>query len=220
MNHSLAHDPRTATARRIGLALVSLLALLGLSSPGGAASPEVTIVCIGDSLTEGFGVEPEQAFPVLLEARLHELGHRHVRVVNAGISGSTSASGVSRLRWQLRARPSIVILALGANDGLRGVDLASTRANLTKTIALARENSVRVVLAGMQIPPNYGLSYTREFSSLFVELADEYDVGLIPFLLEGVAADPALNLPDGIHPNPEGYVRVAENVLRVVLPLL
>jgi acyl-CoA thioesterase-1 len=100
------------------------------------------------------------------------------------------------------------------------VELTSTRANLAKTIVLARENSVRVVLAGMQIPPNYGLSYTQEFSSLFSELADEYDVGLIPFLLEGVAADPALNLPDGIHPNPEGYVRVAENVLRVVLPLL
>ena len=196
-----------------------LLALLLLAAPP-AAGARTTIVCLGDSLTEGYGVDPQRAWPALLEQRLRELGHGEVRVVNAGISGATSASAVSRLRWQLKARPDVLILALGANDGLRGLDLAQTRRNLGEAIALAKQSGLRVLLAGMKIPPNYGPDYTRDFERLFPELALREGVPLIPFLLEGVAADPSLNLPDGIHPNARGYERVVETVLERLLPLL
>ena len=187
-----------------------------------AAAPvgATTVVCLGDSLTEGYGVQPEQSYPAQLQERLIALGREGVRVVNAGISGSTSASGLSRLRWQLRAEPDIVILGLGANDALRGLDLASIRTNLDQTIELAQASGVQIILAGMKIPPNYGLAYTREFERMYEELAEKRGVALIPFLLEGVAGDPTLSLPDRIHPNANGYVRVVDNVLAVLLPLL
>jgi acyl-CoA thioesterase-1 len=196
-----------------------LLALLLLAVPL-AAGARTTILCLGDSLTEGYGVDPQRAWPALLEQRLRALGHADVRVVNAGISGATSASAVSRLRWQLKAQPDVLILALGANDGLRGLDLAQTRRNLGEAIALAKQSGLRVLLAGMKLPPNYGPEYTRDFERLFPELAERERVALIPFLLDGVAADPGLNLPDGIHPNARGYERVVENVLERLLPLL
>ena len=193
---------------------LALCLLLGASAKG------PVVLCLGDSLTEGQGVEPEQAWPSVVERRLHASGRPDVRVVNAGISGSTSASAVSRLRWQLRAEPDVLILALGANDGLRGVDLASTRRNLDEAIRIAQDAGVRVVLAGMKLPPNYGAAYTRDFETLFVDLAKLRGVALIPFLLEGVAARPELNLADGVHPNARGYERVADNVLAVLQPLL
>ena len=197
------------------LLLVSALLLL-CASP---ASAKTTVVCLGDSLTEGYGVAPEDSYPSLLQARLDAAGH-DVRVVNAGVSGSTSASAVSRLRWQLRAKPDWVVLALGANDGLRGVEPAATRRNLHAVIELAKEAGVGVVLAGMKLPPNYGPAYLRAFESIFPELAARHELPLIPFLLEGVAADPSLNLPDGIHPNAAGYRIVVENVLETLAPLL
>jgi acyl-CoA thioesterase-1 len=197
-----------------------VLALVACLSLGAAGAEGPVILCLGDSLTEGFGVSPEQAFPSLVEKRLHQAGHPGARVINAGISGSTSASAASRLRWQLRAQPDVLVLALGANDGLRGLDLAATRRNLEGAIALAKQAGVRVVLAGMKLPPNYGPAYTREFENLFSELAAAQGAALIPFLLEGVAARPELNLADGIHPNARGYERVADNVLAVLLPLL
>jgi acyl-CoA thioesterase-1 len=205
---------RTSSRRLAALALATA-ALLGASAGEGPV-----ILCLGDSLTEGYGVEPEQAFPSLLEARLRANGHPGARVINAGISGSTSASAASRLRWQLRSKPDVLVLALGANDGLRGLDLAATRKNLDQALALAREAGVRVVLAGMKLPPNYGPAYTRDFEALFPELAEAHGAALIPFLLEGVAAQPELNLADGIHPNARGHERVAGNVLAVLLPLL
>jgi acyl-CoA thioesterase I len=181
--------------------------------------PETVVVCLGDSLTEGYGLPPEQAYPSRLEELLHQRGLA-VRVVNAGISGSTSASAVSRLRWQLRSHPDWVVIALGGNDGLRGVDVSATRSHLSEAIALARANGVRVLLAGMKLPPNYGPDYTGAFEAMFPSLAKEHDVALLPFLLEGVAADPELNLPDGIHPNARGAEIVARNVLEALLPLL
>jgi len=198
--------------------LATLAAVLGAAGSTAFAGP--TIVCLGDSLTEGYGVAPNDAYPARLERRLHDLGYDAVRVVNAGINGSTTASAVSRLRWQLRNEPDVLILALGANDGLRGVDLESTRAHLAEALVLAKANGVRTLLAGMQLPPNYGPEYTREFERVFPQLAREHDAALIPFLLEGVAADASLNLADGIHPNAEGYRRVTENVLEPLLTLL
>ena len=200
--------------RRIG-ALIAF-ALIAAAQLAGAE----TVVCLGDSLTEGYGVAPERSYPSLLQERLRDAGHSGARVVNAGISGSTSASAVSRLRWQLKARPDFVILALGANDGLRGLDLAETEKNLADAITLAQAEGVQVVLAGMQIPPNYGRDYTDRFAALFPVLARRFEIPLIPFLLEGVAAQPGLNLADGIHPNARGYERVVLNVLEVLLPLL
>jgi acyl-CoA thioesterase-1 len=204
------------SAVRRWIRLPLLLALLASPPAAGAT----TILCLGDSLTEGYGVDPRSAWPALLEQRLRDLGRSDVRVVNAGISGATSASAVSRLRWQLRARPDVLILALGANDGLRGLDLEQTRRNLGEAIALAKQSGLRVLLAGMKIPPNYGPAYTRDFERLFPDLAEREGVALIPFLLEGVAADPRFNLPDGIHPNAAGYERVVETVLERLLPLL
>lgn len=204
--------------RRRRSRVAALAALAWAVAPGLAAAE--TIVCLGDSLTEGYGVAPERSYPSQLEALLRDAGHAGARVVNAGISGSTTASAVSRLRWQLRAEPDVVILALGGNDGLRGLDLAQTRRNLSEAIALARSRGVRVLLAGMKLPPNYGRDYTRRFEAIYPALAEEHDVALIPFLLEGVAAKPDLNLPDGIHPNARGYEIVVDNVLETLLPLL
>jgi acyl-CoA thioesterase-1 len=203
--------------RALAAALAAALASLPLAAGAGDG---VVVVCLGDSLTEGYGVEPEQSWPSLLESRLRANGHPGVRVVNAGISGSTSASAVSRLRWLLASEPDVVILALGGNDGLRGLALEATEKNLADAIALAKSRGVRVVLAGMKLPPNYGPDYTRGFEAMFPALARRYEVALIPFLLEGVAARPDKNLPDGIHPNASGYEIVVENVLEALLPLL
>lgn len=185
-----------------------------------AGEPGLTVLCLGDSLTEGYGVAPEQAFPAILERRLRERGRQDVRILNAGISGSTTASAVSRLRWQLRANPDVLLLALGGNDGLRGLGVDQMRKNLSEAIDLARQHEVRVLLAGMQIPLNYGPEYRRGFEAVFTDLGKREGVHLIPFLLEGVAAEKALNLPDGIHPNAAGHERVAEHVLPYLLPLL
>jgi acyl-CoA thioesterase-1 len=195
-----------------------LLALPSFASARPDADP-IRIVCLGDSLTEGYGLAPEQAYPSRLESGLRERGYA-VRVVNAGISGSTSASAVSRLRWQLRSGPDWVVIALGGNDGLRGVDVATTKANLAQAIEVAKQAGVRVLLAGMKLPPNYGRDYTDAFEAIFPALAEEHEVPFLPFLLEGVAADPALNLPDGIHPNARGSAIVARHVQRALAPLL
>jgi acyl-CoA thioesterase I len=204
---------------RLRLAPAAALCAALLAICGVALADERVVVCLGDSLTEGYGLAPEQSYPSLLERMLRERGHA-IRVVNAGVSGSTSASAASRLRWQLRSRPDIVVIALGGNDGLRGVDVAATRANLSTAIDLAKQSGARVLLAGMKIPPNYGLEYTSKFEAVFPALAKQHDIALLPFLLEGVAANPGLNLPDGIHPNARGTEIVARNVLAALQPLL
>ena len=212
-------NPRFRTRRVATTIAVVCVAIAGVGASHASAADPQLVVCLGDSLTEGFQVSPDQSYPALLEARLRELGY-DVRVVNAGISGSTSASGVSRLGWQLRSKPDIVILGLGGNDGLRGLALDSVRENLSRTIALALAKGVAVILAGMKIPPNYGLDYTREFEQIYPALAKRHQVPLVPFLLEGVAAKPELNIGDGIHPNSEGYRLVVDNVLPFVLAVL
>ena len=177
------------------------------------------IVAFGNSLTAGLGVSPDQSYPAQLQRRLREAGYHH-EVINAGVSGDTTTGGLRRLDWILKSRPSMVILELGANDGLRGQPLSLMASNLAKIIDGLRQAGVEVVLAGMQIPPNYGLDYTTGFASLFEQLARDHSVTLIPFFLEGVAAQKELNQADGIHPTAEGYRIVAQTVFDVIEPLL
>ena len=184
------------------------------------AQETFTVVFLGDSLTEGLGLEESEAFPALIEDKLAADGLDHIRVINAGVSGSTSASGLSRMQWYIRSQPDLLVLSLGANDGLRGLDIQEMKANLAKTIEFARENGVDVIITGMLVPPNMGQEYTSAFASVFPDLATEYDIPLMPFLLEDVAAVPELNQADGIHPNVEGAQIVAENVYEFLRPFL
>ena len=176
------------------------------------------ILILGDSLTEGYGVSAQQAFPSLLEKKLNDEfssdKNSSYEIINAGISGSTSSGGVSRIEWLLKSKPDFLILALGGNDGLRGVPIEETKNNLEKIILAAKYKDIPTLLAGMKMPPNYGIEYTREFSKLFEDLANQEDVPLIPFLLEGVGGNPAMNLPDRIHPNPAGHQKIAETVFQ------
>jgi acyl-CoA thioesterase-1 len=177
------------------------------------------IVTLGDSLTIGLGVDPEANFPSRLQKKLNEAGFRY-RVVNAGVSGDTTATGLNRLAAVLDQRPTVVVVALGANDGLRGLPMSSTNANLESIITALKAEGIGVVLTGMMMPPNYGGIYTREFREIFPALARKHQIRLVPFLLEGVAGNPALNLEDGIHPNAQGYEIITENVWKELRPLL
>ena len=180
-----------------------------------------TILFFGDSLTAGYGLSPEEAFPALVEKGLVKKG-KPVKVTNAGLSGETSAGGLSRIDWILRAPIDIFILELGANDGLRGLPLEQTRKNLQAIIDKVKGKypKVKIVVTGMMVPPNLGKAYTDEFQKIFPELAKKNNATLIPFLLQDVAGHEKLNQADGIHPNIEGHKIVAGTVLKVVEPLL
>jgi acyl-CoA thioesterase I len=203
---------------RLATALALLLLLLA-SGVARAVDTEPVIAVLGDSLTAGLGVAVGDAFPARLQARLHREGYRY-RVVNAGVSGDTSASGLRRVEWVLRSRPEIVIVALGANDGLRGLGTAAMQSNLMQIVERLRAASARVLLAGMRVPPNYGDDYARRFADSFAEVATRTGVTLMPFLLTGVAGDSALNQPDGIHPTAGGHSVIADNVWTYLKPLL
>ena len=204
-----------------GLLTAVLVALLPCSVGGLAHAAEQVplIIFLGDSLTAGYGLSEEQAFPALVGARLEAKGIQ-VEVVNAGISGDTTAGGVSRLDWLLTQNPDVMVVELGANDGLRGLSLAETNANLDDILRRCQEAGAKVLLIGMKIPPSYGVDYAGEFENLFESLASQHGIVVMPFLLAGVAADPELNQGDGIHPNAEGQRRVAANVVPYLLPLL
>ncbi len=198
-----------------------VLSLLFICLPVHAQTAEpFTVVFLGDSLTEGLGLDAEQAYPSLIADRLHESGYSHVNIINAGISGSTSASALERMQWYIRSQPDLVFLALGANDGLRGLSVENMKQNLDETIVFARQNGVQVALAGMLIPPNMGKDYTDAFAAVFPTLAQTHDIPLMPFLLEDVAGISELNQADGIHPNVRGAEIVAEHVYDFLLPLL
>ena len=203
-----------ASMRSAALVLALVLAAAG------PAFAEPKVVFLGDSLTEGFEVAPEKAFPALVGERLRARGWPALEVINAGVSGSTSASAVSRMQWQLKAKPDVVVLALGANDGLRGIDPATMQTNLAEAIDVARSANAVVLLAGMKLPPNYGADYTERFEKVFGDLAKEKGVPLLPFLLDGVATHPELNLGDGIHPNADGYSIIADTVITHLVPVL
>jgi len=200
-------------ARRSLVALVLVLA-----APPALAEDRV-IVALGDSLTAGLGVARDEAYPALLEARLRRAGFAY-RVVNAGVSGDTTAGGLRRLDWVLRSRPEVVIVALGTNDGLRGQPVAALRDNLTAIVTRLRESGTRVLLVGMRLPPNYGEAYAGNFAEAFRAVARGTSVVFLPFLLAGVAGDPSLNQADGIHPNAAGHRIVAEHVWPSLQPLL
>lgn len=180
-----------------------------------------SILFFGDSLTAGYGLSPEEAFPALVEKTLNNKG-KAVKVTNAGLSGETSAGGLARIDWILRQPVDVFVLELGANDGLRGLPLEQTRQNLQAIIDKVRAKypKTKVVVTGMMVPPNLGKAYTTEFQKIFPELAKKNNATLIPFLLQDVAGIEKLNQADGIHPNIEGHKIVATNVLKVVEPLL
>lgn len=208
------------------VAALLVIAAVASFSPGTQAAAVVSatddrprIVAFGDSLTAGLGVAAEDAYPSQLQRRLDRDGFRY-RVINAGVSGDTTAGGVRRMAWVLKSRPQLIILELGGNDGLRGLSLRETKANLERIIQQCRSASVPVVLAGMKLPPNYGAEYTNGFESMYPALAKKYHLVLIPFFLDGVAGSTSLNQADGIHPTAEGYRIIVDKVFETVRPLL
>lgn len=182
------------------------------SKPSEKTNAPIKILILGDSVSEGFGVSRANSYPVLVENKLKAKGH-NVKIINASVSGSTTASAEKRLKWGLRNKPDFLFLALGGNDGLRGIKADVSRANLEKAIKLAKSNNVKVVLAGMLMPYNYGEAYRKEFSDSYAKLAKQYNVTFIPFLLKGVGGEKDYNLADGIHPNEKGYEIIANTIV-------
>ena len=175
------------------------------------------ILFLGDSLTEGYGVPAEKAYPELVKKRLFTNLGKKVEIFNLGVSGSTTSSGLTRLKWITgQKKINLMILALGANDGLRGIPLEKSRQNLVDIIRFAKEKQIKVILAGMKIPPNYGEDYRSGFEKIFKDLASTHKVAFLPFLLKDVAGIKALNLPDGIHPNEKGHEIMAQTVFNVL----
>ncbi len=223
---------------RISIIALLLIAGFGCSQPqkepsnsatsqetDAGSTPDVTnqpiILFFGNSITAGYQLAVEQAFPAIIQDWMDSLGYDY-QVVNAGLSGETTASGKSRIDWVLRTVPDIFVLELGANDGLRGLPLVETPKNLQSIIDQVKtaNPNVKVVIAGMKVPPNLGPDYTQGFEKIFEELAEKNDAVLIPFILEKVAGIPELNLPDGIHPTPDGHQLVAQTVWQYLEPLL
>jgi len=188
---------------------------------GAAALQPKNILFLGDSITAGYGLEPAQAYPALIQAKI-EAKRWPFKAINAGQSGDTSAGGLNRLNWLLKNRVDVLILELGGNDGLRGLPAETTQNNLQAIIDRTRAKypEVKIVLAGMQVPPNMGADYAKKFNAIFPALAKKNQAALIPFVLEGVGGVRTLNLPDGIHPTAKGHEIVAANVWKVLEPVL
>lgn len=193
-----------------------MLFAMALVAAAPAGAEQLRILAFGDSLTAGFGLGPGHGFVPQLERALAEEGVA-ASVIDAGVSGDTTAGGLARLDWALADRPDLVILELGANDMLRGVDPAVTRANLDQMLAKLRASGARVLLAGMRAAPNLGTQYGAEFEAIYAELSEKYRVPLYPFFLEGVATEPSLNQPDGLHPNAAGVAEIVRRILPQVL---
>ena len=229
---------RTALTRLVAVVVAGALTVAGCDSadarrvPGTAGTtvpsdvPAATtvaarprIVFLGDSLTAGYGIVKSEAVPALIQQRLDAAGYRY-EVVNAGVSGDTSAGGLSRLEWSLDGQVAVLVLELGANDGLRGLPVSQMKQNLTEIIRRTRQRGITVILTGMEAPPNYGPAYTAEFRQAFRDLADEHHVIFMPFYLAGVAGHPDLNISDGMHPNAAGSRLIEQSVWRVLEPSL
>ncbi|WP_419767093.1 arylesterase [Arcobacter sp.] len=175
-----------------------------------------TILFLGDSLTEGLGVNKEDAFPSLVENMIHSKLKKDITVINGGVSGSTTSDGLSRLKWYMKKKPFLILLALGANDGLRGLDLKQSQKNLEEIINYAQKSNAKVLLAGMLMPPNYGPEYTKRFEKMYQQIKDKYKLRSMPFLLEGIAGKKEFNQRDGIHPNVEGHKYIAKKVFEFI----
>lgn len=199
------------------LSVVLVLLLSGFSGANFTANNPLVLLIIGDSLTEGYGISSENAYPSLLENKFKQKG-MFVKVVNGGTSGSTSASGLEKLRWYTRSQPDAVFLTLGSNDGLRGVPLEALKKNLIAMIEYCHKKGWWVALAGLQVPPSHGKVYAQKYRQLFPDLAKQYQLPFFPFLLEGVAGENKFNLPDGIHPNEKGHQIIAQNVFLFLHP--
>ena len=181
----------------------------------------LTILALGDSLTEGLGVDNDANYPSQLQARLQELGYKNVKVINSGLSGETSTGLVNRLDWVLQTKPDITILTVGANDAIRGIDVATVEANIRTAVKRLQDNGSEVILGGMQIYDNLGSDYVKSFAAIYPRVAKDMNVTLIPFFLDGVGGDPKLNQADAIHPTKEGYkIIVNDNILPILQPEL
>ena len=198
-----------------------LLGLLALTALIGAAPQAKTILFLGDSITAGYGLEQSQAYPALIHAKI-DAKRWNFKTVNAGQSGDTSAGGLNRLNWLLKIRVDVLVLELGGNDGLRGLPAETTKKNLQAIIdgTKAKYPEVKIVLAGMKVPPNMGPDYGKQFAAIYPDLAKKNNAQLIPFILEGVGGVRELNLPDGVHPTAKGQEIVAINVWKVLEPVL
>ena len=218
--------------------ILSIFASLFLYSCGNNDTPDVKIntdnespketffkiLILGDSLTEGYGVNENESYPFLLQKKLNQdltpkTGNSY-KVINGGISGSTTSGGVSRINWLLKSNPNFLIVALGGNDGLRGVPIDKIKENLIEILSAAKQHKIPVMLAGMKIPPNYGPAYSESFSKLYESISNEFNIPLIPFLLQGVGGNPRMNLPDRIHPNPEGHKLICQTVYQSLQNIL
>jgi acyl-CoA thioesterase-1 len=201
------------------LIFVFLFACFGQSANRGSHAETLTMLILGDSLTSGYGLDPQHAFPAQLEKKLQSLG-RNVSVRNGGVAGDTSAGGRARLEWALSDKPDAVMVELGANDGLRGLEPSQLRENLAAIITVLKKRGIGVLLAGMLAPPNFGERYSREFNQVYPDLAKSHGVEFYPFFLDGVAAQQALNQKDGIHPNSSGVAIIVDRMLPYVLRFL
>ena len=205
--------------RITGYLLVGLLMLTGEVFAADTTQEKIVVLALGDSLTAGFGVDEEENFPSRLQVKIDNAGLIY-KVVNAGVTGDTTAGGVRRINWLMKHEPQIVILALGANDGLRGLSTEEMRSNLDTMIRISQEHGARVLLAGMKALPNYGEDYILKFESVYPELAKKYDLPYLPFLLEGVAGVREYTRPDGLHPTGSGYKIIADLVWKHLQPML
>lgn len=206
--------------RRAAVALMVSAAITGFAAASaGAEEAPPKLLVLGDSLTAGYGLAREQAFPAQLERALAKRGLK-IKVINSGISGDTTKGGLDRLPWVLSAKPDYVIVELGSNDGLRGLDPKQTRSNLDAIITRLKARGIKVLLAGMLAPRNLGKQYEQEFNGAYKELAEKHDVVFMPFFLKDVALRPKLNQPDGIHPTAEGVAVIVRNIMPYVLELL
>lgn len=172
------------------------------------------IIFLGDSLTEGYGVDKDQAYPHLIQIKLDKKKAGEYKVINGGVSGSTTASGLSRMRWFMKSKPYLIVLALGANDGLRGVKVSESKKNLETVIKMAQDNGIKIILCEMHLPTNYGKEYRKNFNQMYKDISQKYKVDIIPFMLAGVGGVKEMNISDGIHPNVEGHKVVADNVFK------
>lgn len=208
-------------ASRLFILIISLLAALAVAYPANSDKDSKVVLFLGNSITAGYGLNPDQAYPALIQKKIDSLD-LPFKVINAGLSGETSAGGLRRIDWVLRQKVDVLVIELGGNDGLRGIKPEVTKQNLQAIIDKARKKypDIAIVIAGMQVPTNLGPEYTQSFKALYSDLSAQNRTHLIPFILKGVGGNPKLNLSDGIHPTAQGHKIVAETVWKVLKPVL